>query len=67
MEMVCVNSSNVVAVGYKDNKLYVDYRRGSYVYKDVPKNVYDNLLKSESKGKFMCAEVKGKYDFEKVA
>lgn len=33
MEMVCVNSSNVVAVGYKENKLYVEYRRGAYVYK----------------------------------
>ena len=67
MEMVCVNSSNVVAVGYKENKLYVEYRRGTYVYKGVPKKVYDGLFVAESKGKYMCDEVKGKYEYEKLA
>ena len=66
MELVCVNSSNVVAVGYENKNLYVNYRRGFYVYKDVPKDVYERLLKAESKGKFMCSEVKGKYEYAKV-
>lgn len=65
--MICVNSSNVVAVGYKKNKLYVDYRRGSYVYNNVPKQVYDGLLAAESKGKYMNSEVKGKYLYERIA
>jgi hypothetical protein len=67
MEMVCVNSSNVVSIGHENNKLYVEYRRGEYVYNNVPKKVYDELLKAESKGKYLCANVKGKYDYERIA
>lgn len=67
MNWTSVNSSNVVAVAYKESNLYVEYRRGEYVYKNVPKKVYDGLLAAESKGKFMCAEVKGKYEYEKLA
>jgi hypothetical protein len=66
MEMICVNSSNVVSVGYEKNKLYVEYKRGEYVYHNVPESVYQGLLKAESKGKYMCAEVKGKYDYERI-
>ena len=43
MEMIKVESSNVVAVGYKKNDLYVDFKSGSYVYFDVPKEIYDGL------------------------
>lgn len=67
MNWTCVNSSNVVAVAYKESNLYVEYRRGEYVYKNVPKKVYDGLLAAESKGKYMSAEVKGKYEYERVA
>ena len=66
VEMKCVNSSNVVAVGYDKQKLYVEYRRGTYVYKDVPKEKYDALLKAKSKGKYLCANIKGTYDFERI-
>ena len=66
MEMIKVESSNVVAVGYKENDLYVDYKGGSYVYKNVPKPVYEGLLKAESKGKYMWAAVKGKYEYKKL-
>ena len=37
MKMIKVVSSNVVAVGYEKNNLYVDYKSGSYVYYNVPK------------------------------
>ena len=66
VEMKCVNSSNVVAVGYDKQKLYIEYRRGTYVYKDVPKEKYDALLKAASKGKYLCANIKGAYDFERI-
>ena len=36
MKKIKVVSSNVVAVGYENNDLYVDFKSGSYVYKDVP-------------------------------
>lgn len=66
MEMIKVVSSNVVAVGYQGNDLYVDYKSGSYLYKDVPKKVYDGLVNAESKGKYMHANVKGKYEYLRI-
>lgn len=67
MEKIDVVSSNVVAVGWSNNRLYVDYKRGSYVYKGVPQKVYNELLAAESKGKYMCSNVKGKYNYERLA
>ena len=66
MEMIKVESSNVVAVGYKKNDLYVDFKSGSYVYFDVPKEIYDGLLKAESKGKYMWTKVRDKYDYARL-
>lgn len=66
MEMVKVVSSNVAAVGYEGKDMYVDFKNGSYVYNGVPKKVYDGLLKAESKGKYMWAEVKGKYPYKRL-
>ena len=66
MEMIKVESSNVVAVGYKKNDLYVDFKSGSYVYFDVPKEIYDGLLKAESKGKYMWAKVRDRYDYARL-
>lgn len=39
---------------------------GAYVYKDVPKEVFDSLLAAESAGKYFHAHVKNKYETEKV-
>lgn len=66
MKMIKVVSSNVVAVGYKDNNLYVHYKSGSYVYKNVPKDIYVELLAAESKGKYMWAKVKGRYEYARL-
>lgn len=66
MEMIKVISSNVVAVGYDENDLYVDYKSGSYVYRDVPKDIYKELLNAESKGKYIWAKVRGQYECMKI-
>ena len=66
MKMIKVVSSNVVAVGYEKNNLYVDYKSGSYVYYDVPKEIYVGLLAADSKGKYMWAKVKGRYDYDRL-
>ena len=66
MEMIKVESSNVVAVGYKKNDLYVDFKSGSYVYFDVPKIIYEGLLKAESKGKYMWAKIRDRYDYARL-
>lgn len=66
MELVEVVSSNIKRVGYDEKCLLVEYSSGvKYRYLDVPRSVYKNLLESDSKGKFMNSEVKGKYEYIK--
>ena len=66
MKKVKVVSSNVVAIGYENNDLYVDFKSGSYVYKDVPEEIYVGLLNAESKGKYMWAHVRDVYSYERL-
>lgn len=67
MEFVKVESSNVKEVAWENNELYVIYNGDNcYKYENVPKEVYDKLLLSESKGKFMNSEVKNKYNYKKL-
>ncbi|MBA4191326.1 MAG: KTSC domain-containing protein [Planctomycetaceae bacterium] len=67
-----VESSNVFSVGYRvsDKTLFVKFKsekrgyEGSrYTYYDVPSDVYLALLNAPSKGKYLAANVKGKYSF----
>ena len=69
MELNEVQSSNIKRVGYNAEKedLFVEYLSGAlYRYKKVPKEVYDQLLESDSKGKFINTYIKGKYEYEKI-
>lgn len=66
VQFVKVNSSNVQEVGYKDNTLYIKYKSGVYKYENVDKSLYENLLASESKGKFMNENIKGKFSYSRV-
>ena len=62
-----VNSSNIEQIAHKDNSLYVWYKSGNlYEYLDVPVETYTKLLESESKGRFMNSEVKGKFKYKKL-
>lgn len=64
MKMIKVESSNVDAVGYENAVLVVRFVNGSvYSYSDVPEEVYDSMLNAESKGKYLCQKIKGKYDY----
>lgn len=66
MEMIEVKSSNVKKIGFENDNLYVEYSGGVYVYKQVPKALYEGLVNSESKGKYMNTYIKGHYDFDRV-
>ena len=68
MKLNEVVSSNIKSVGYEDDNLYVQYNSGAvYRYKNVPKELYENLVKAESKGRFINSEVKGKFEYERCA
>lgn len=68
MKMTNVSSSTIVAIGYneKDQKLQINFKSGNYCYSDVPKTVYDALMNSESKGKFLFKNIKNKYRYERI-
>lgn len=67
--MVKVESSNINAVGYDTSfgGLVVEYKSGTkYMYEKVPYELYENLLKAESKGRFVNENVKGKFEFRRI-
>lgn len=65
-----VVSSNIASVGYHpDSKtLAVKFMNGGvYHYHDVPKEVHSQLMASDSKGKFLISNIRGKFRHEKVS
>ena len=63
-----VQSSNILSVGYDNstNSLYVNYKSGIYKYDHVESSVYENLMSSESKGRFMNENIKGRYNYSRM-
>ena len=66
MNMQPVGSSNVIAVGWADGTLAIEFKGGTYRYSDVPETVFDELLASESKGSFVHQNIKDKFTVAKV-
>ncbi len=68
-EMQQVTSSNVESIGYDENSelLYVHFLNGStYVYKNVPKVIYEQLINSPSIGSYMHRNIKGLFPCDRV-
>ena len=61
-----VKSSNIISIGHDGTNLYVNYKSGAYKYENVDKSVYESLISSESKGRFMNENIKGKYNYSRV-
>ncbi|MEK6262292.1 MAG: KTSC domain-containing protein [Planctomycetota bacterium] len=56
-----VDSSNIEAIGYdpSSTELHVQFlKSGLYVYHDVPQDVFDAFLSSDSKGSFFNRNIK---------
>lgn len=67
MEWQDVKSSNIAKVRHVHAGMEVQFSNGAvYRYKDVPEEVFDELLKTESVGKFFFAKIKGKFECEKA-
>ena len=67
MKRIEVESSNIKSIGYSEEEriLQVEFNNLSvYNYKDVPKDVYDEMIVSESKGKYLYQYIKGVYEYE---
>lgn len=63
-----VKSSTIVSIGYSEvgKILEVEFKSGTYQYHDVEKEAYDKFIKSESKGKYLFANIRGKYRYERI-
>lgn len=67
MKFVNVESSNIEAIAYENETLYVKYLNGSvYKFYKVPKQIYDGFLAAPSKGQFMNNRIKGAFSYIKV-
>lgn len=63
-----VSSSNLSRVAYESPKLYVEFKNGGvYAYSDVTQETYDLLVKAESVGKFLNANIKPKCKYQKLS
>lgn len=68
--LVPVDSSNVAAIGYdpETKDLFVKFKSGiTYLYKKVPAVLHEGLMTVASKGQFLNAAIKDKFEYEKVA
>lgn len=67
MQMYPVTSSNVARIGYQNGQLQVDFNSGSsYIYDNVPQEMFTKFQNAPSKGKFLHWEIKGNYPYRKL-
>lgn len=69
MRIEITRSGMLKAIEYDEvkNDLTVTFNNGgSYVYHDVPKEMFDGILAAESAGKYYLAHIKDKFKFEKL-
>ena len=69
MERYSVASSNVASVGYDEQlqTLEVEFLNGAvYQYYNVPINMYEEMMKTPSKGRFLHAYIRNAYPFSRV-
>lgn len=67
MERHPVQSSNIAALAWESETLYVTFHHGGeYAYDGVPYEVFTQMVNAPSVGKFFHAEVKSKFPFRKL-
>ena len=68
VNLIKITSSNIEAVGYAEEfGLVIQYKSGIYIYPGATREVYDELLAAQSKGKYVASNIKGKYIYRKIA
>ena len=65
-EMTEVVSSNIAAIGWEDDKLFVTFKSKltvptNYSYEGVPKELFEEMLIAPSVGKFFNEKIKVEY------
>lgn len=69
MERYSVASSNIASIAYDETSetLEVEFLSGSiYQYYGVQKNMYEQLMQTGSKGRFLNTYIKNAYPYSRV-
>ena len=69
MERTPVSSSNISAIGYDSDSetLEVEFTNGSvYSYSNVPPGEYEAFMNADSQGKYLHANIKGRYPYVRL-
>ena len=69
MDRTGVASSNLKSVGYDEGTRVLEiefYDRRVYQYFGVPPEVHRALMDAGSHGRYLAAEIKGRYRYERV-
>lgn len=66
MEMFKVESSCINEIGWENDKLYVKFSSGLYVYDNIKREVFLAMLGAKSRGRFFLANIKNKYSYKKI-
>ena len=62
MNRIPVTSHNIYSIGYDSNSKVLEIEFDTYTvyrYYEVPEDVYDELMASESKGSYFFRKIKG--------
>ena len=66
MEKQEVESSVIHAVGHT-RVLEIEFESGRvYQYFDVPQDIYDSMLQSDSKGRYFNQHIRGKFPYQEI-
>ncbi len=69
MERTPVSSSNISAIGYDPDSevLEVEFTNGAlYSYSGVSLGEYEGFISADSKGKYLHANIKGRYPYVRL-
>lgn len=59
VHMQPVSSSNIAAIGWAEDILYVEFKGGRrYIYEDVPETEFNALMSASSQGQYLNANIK---------
>lgn len=63
-----VNSDNLTAVGYDEasRELFIRFKTATYVYANVPQQVYIELMNASSHGKYFAQHIKHNYQYRRL-
>jgi len=69
MNWIDVSSTNLSRVRYDESSLTleIEFQGGRvYQYFDLPKHIFEELVRADSKGKFFHEQIKGHYRYARV-